>query len=177
MPKIPLKRFDPQTMPEHSVTLIVGPMGSGKSVLAKDLLKSVGLPTGIAELPWDVDRAEIDVRCRELTSKQIFKSDNGAMSFVELKRWMLRDINVLLMARSANLDPFLASHVRYVFALAEYGRERRKHLYKLFNCFPSFEMFEQVLDQCTYDHGCLVLDRASDSKELREMLFYYKAQL
>jgi len=42
--------------------------------------------------------------------------------------------------------------------------------------FPTFEIFCQVLNQCTENNECLVIDYTSKSSDLSSQVFWYKAE-
>ncbi len=42
-------------------------------------------------------------------------------------------------------------------------------------CFPTFEIFCQVMDQCTEDYNCLVINNNAKSNKLEDQVFWYKA--
>lgn len=37
--------------------------------------------------------------------------------------------------------------------------------------------FSRVMDKCTEDHGCIVLDNTSPTSKIEDSIFWYKAQL
>ena len=41
--------------------------------------------------------------------------------------------------------------------------------------FPTFESFCQIMDQCTEDYECLVINNNSHSNKLQDQIFWYKA--
>jgi hypothetical protein len=41
---------------------------------------------------------------------------------------------------------------------------------------PSFEHFCNILDACTQNHECLVIKTSGNSADLREQVFWYKAE-
>jgi hypothetical protein len=41
--------------------------------------------------------------------------------------------------------------------------------------FPTFESFCQVMDQCTENYECLVINNNSKSNKLHDQVFWYKA--
>jgi hypothetical protein len=41
--------------------------------------------------------------------------------------------------------------------------------------FPTFESFCGVLDACTDNYECLVIDNATRSNNLEDLVFWYKA--
>jgi hypothetical protein len=42
--------------------------------------------------------------------------------------------------------------------------------------FPTFESFAQIMDQCTENYECLVVNNNSKSNKLQDQIFWYKAQ-
>jgi hypothetical protein len=42
--------------------------------------------------------------------------------------------------------------------------------------FPTFESFCQVMDQCTENYECLVINNNVKSNKLHEQIFWYKAE-
>ena len=42
--------------------------------------------------------------------------------------------------------------------------------------FPTFESFAQVMDQCTENYECLVINNNAKSNKLQDQIFWYKAQ-
>jgi hypothetical protein len=41
--------------------------------------------------------------------------------------------------------------------------------------FPTFESFCQVMDQCTENYECLVINNNAKSNKLHDQIFWYKA--
>ena len=42
--------------------------------------------------------------------------------------------------------------------------------------FPNFDMFCQVMDQCTENYECLVINNNAKSNKLEDQVFWYKAE-
>jgi hypothetical protein len=42
--------------------------------------------------------------------------------------------------------------------------------------FPSFEVFCQVMDQCTENYECLVVNNNAKSNKIEDQVFWYKAE-
>ena len=77
-----------------------------------------------------------------------------------------------------DLPPGLRTNVDYVFCLRENVIQNREKLYKsFFGVFPSFHIFQQVMDSCTENYECLVLDNTSKSNNIEDCVFYYKARV
>lgn len=72
----------------------------------------------------------------------------------------------------------IRSNIDYVFCLRENILSNREKLYKnFFGIFPDQAMFNEVLDRCTEDFSCLVLDNTSRSNKIEDCVFWYKAQM
>lgn len=83
---------------------------------------------------------------------------------------------LLSMQNPMAITPGLRSNIDYTFILRTPNQRNRKNLYENYcGMFPSYEIFEKVLDACTEDYGCLVIDNTTKSNKLEDQVFYYKA--
>lgn len=83
---------------------------------------------------------------------------------------------LLTMQYVLGVPPNLRNNVDFVFILRENVLENRKKLWRHWaGIFPTFKMFCSVMDQCTEDHGCLVINNKSNSNKLEDCVFWYKA--
>mgnify|MGYP001234341527 FL=1 len=83
---------------------------------------------------------------------------------------------MITMQFSLGIPPALRSNVDYIFILRENIVSNRKRLYEHYaGMFPTFEIFQQVMDQCTADYECLVIDNTTKSNKIEDMVFWYKA--
>jgi hypothetical protein len=83
---------------------------------------------------------------------------------------------MLTMQYALGIPPNLRTNIDYVFILRENYVSNRKRLYEHYaGMFPSFEMFCQVMDQCTEDYECLVINNNAKSNKLVDQVFWYKA--
>ena len=72
--------------------------------------------------------------------------------------------------------PILRNNIDFVFILRESRIGARKKLYENFAGFvPTFEIFSQVLTQCTENYECLVVDNTTKSNNLTDQLYWFKA--
>jgi hypothetical protein len=72
----------------------------------------------------------------------------------------------------------IRTNVDYVFVLRDNVRQNRENLYKaFFGVFPTFDQFCQVMDACTENYECLVLDNTSKSNNITDCVFWYKAAM
>jgi hypothetical protein len=108
--------------------------------------------------------------------KSFLKDDCMRQLFMNGRHWK---IFFLLTAQYCmDLPPGLRTNVDYVFVLRENVTQNREKLFKsFFGIFPNFQMFQQVMDACTENYECLVLDNTSKSNHINECVFYYKAAL
>jgi hypothetical protein len=91
-------------------------------------------------------------------------------------RW-LKVFLLITMQFPLGIMPSLRTNVDYVFILREPYLSNRKRLYENYgSAFPSFEFFNQVMDQCTQNYECLVINNTSQSNKLEDCVFWYKAE-
>lgn len=77
-----------------------------------------------------------------------------------------------------DLSPDLRANIDYIFILRENIVQNREKLYKnFFGIFPTLDMFNQVMNSCTENHECLVLDNTSKSNKIEDCVFWYKANI
>ncbi len=83
---------------------------------------------------------------------------------------------MITMQYSLGIPPALRSNVDFIFILRENIVSNRKRLYEHYaGMFPTFDIFSQVMDQCTADFECLVIDNTTKSNKIEDMVFWYKA--
>ena len=84
---------------------------------------------------------------------------------------------ILTMQYALGIPPNLRTNIDYVFILRENYVSNRKRLYEHYaGMFPTFEMFCQVMDQCTENFECLVINNNAKSNKLEDQVFWYKAE-
>ena len=96
--------------------------------------------------------------------------------FMNGRHWKI--FFMLTMQYCMDLTPDLRANVDYVFILRENVLQNREKLYKsFFGVFPTFDMFNQVMNACTENYECLVLDNTSKSNKIEDCVFWYKAKM
>lgn len=109
-------------------------------------------------------------------NKAFMKDTCIRQCFMNGRHWKI--FFVLTMQYCMDLSPDLRANVDYVFILRENVIQNRERLWKsFFGVFPSFELFNQVMNACTENYECLVLDNTSKSNRLEDCVFYYKAPI
>ena len=92
-------------------------------------------------------------------------------------RW-LKVFFIITMQYPLGIQPALRTNVDFVFILREPYMTNRKRIFDNYaSAFPSFEFFCQIMDQCTQNYECLVVDNTSQSAKLEDCVFWYKAEI
>ena len=74
------------------------------------------------------------------------------------------------------VPPTLRTNIDYVFILRETYISNRKRIYENYaGMFPTYDSFSQILDQCTENFECLVINNTTKSNKLQDQVFWYKA--
>jgi len=102
------------------------------------------------------------------------KDSNMRSIFMNGRHYKL--LFLLTMQYALGIPPNLRTNIDYVFILRENYVSNRKRLYEHYaGMFPTFEMFNQVMDQCTENYECLVINNNAKSNKLTDQVFWYKA--
>jgi hypothetical protein len=85
-------------------------------------------------------------------------------------------ILIITMQFPLGIPPNLRTNIDYTFILRETSINNRKRLWDNYaSVFPTFESFCDVMNQCTNNYDCLVVDNTSKSNQLTDQIFWYKA--
>ncbi len=94
--------------------------------------------------------------------------------FMNGRHWKI--MLIITMQYPLGIPPTLRTNIDYVFILREPYIANRKRIYDNYaGMFPTFESFCQVMDQCTENYECLVINNNSKSNKLQDQVFWYKA--
>lgn len=95
--------------------------------------------------------------------------------FMNGRHWKI--MLVITMQYPLGIPPNLRTNIDFVFILRENYIANRKRIYENYaGMFPTFEAFSQVMDQCTENYECLVINNNSKSNKLQDQVFWYKAE-
>ena len=84
---------------------------------------------------------------------------------------------VLALQYVMGIPPVLRGQVDYVFILRENQVSARRRIYEQFaGIFPTFELFFQIMDQCTENFECLVIHNGAKTNRIEDCVFWYKAE-
>jgi len=94
--------------------------------------------------------------------------------FMNGRHWKI--MLIITMQYPLGVPPILRTNIDYVFILRDNYIANRKRIYENYaGMFPTFELFCQVMDQCTENYECLVIHNNSKSNQLIDQVFWYKA--
>ena len=94
--------------------------------------------------------------------------------FMNGRHWKL--MLIITMQYPLGIPPTLRTNIDYVFILREPYIANRKRIYDNYaGMFPTFESFCQVMDQCTENFECLVINNNAKSNKMQDQVFWYKA--
>ena len=94
--------------------------------------------------------------------------------FMNGRHWKV--MLIITMQYPLGIPPTLRTNIDYVFILRENYIANRRRIYENYaGMFPTFESFCQVMDQCTENFECLVINNNSKSNKLQDQVFWYKA--
>jgi hypothetical protein len=94
--------------------------------------------------------------------------------FMNGRHWKI--MLIITMQYPLGIPPTLRTNIDYVFILRENYIANRRRIYDNYaGMFPTFESFCQVMDQCTENYECLVINNNVKSNKLQDQVFWYKA--
>ena len=80
------------------------------------------------------------------------------------------------MQHALGLPPVLRNNIDYIFIFRNNILKEKQKIYDNYaGMFPSFEAFNQVMNQTTENFECLVIDNKIQSNKLEDQVFWYKA--
>lgn len=95
--------------------------------------------------------------------------------FMNGRHWKI--MLIITMQYPLGIPPNLRTNIDFVFILREPYINNRKRIYENYaGMFPTFEAFCQVMDQCTENYECLVINNNAKSNKLTDQIFWYKAE-
>jgi len=156
-----LRKFDKSKIRQRNgVVVVIGK--TGKSALINDLLANnqettfVVLDGCLLENTW-------------------LKSE--AVQYLFQHARSDRVLCIVTMPYAMSISPILRSNVDFVFILPESAvAANQKRVFDSYGgMFPSFDLFSQVLEQCTHNDECLVIDNTARGSNLEDMVTWYKA--
>jgi len=86
-------------------------------------------------------------------------------------------LSIIADSSLTRIAPVFRGHIDYVFIFQETKVSARQCIYEQFaGIFPTFELFCQIMDQCTENYECLVIHNGAKTNKIEDCVFWYKAQ-
>ena len=83
---------------------------------------------------------------------------------------------LITMQHGLGLPPDLRNNIDFVFIFRNNILKEREKIYTHYaGMFPTFDVFNQVMNQCTENYECLVIDNKVQSNNINDIVFWYKA--
>jgi hypothetical protein len=112
-----------------------------------------------------------------MADKKIWARDKNIAELLQNGRHYAIDYFCVLQY-SLGISPELRSNFDYVFLLGEDFLNNKRKLYEHYaGMFPSFDIFSQVFQHVTNDYGAMVLNNRVKSSNIRQKVFWYKADV
>lgn len=90
------------------------------------------------------------------------------------RHWAM--LYILSLQYCMDVRPAIRTNIDGCFILRESNLKNRKALYENYaSVIPDFKLFCDIMDQLTEDHTALYINRASQTNDWRECVFFYKA--
>ena len=94
--------------------------------------------------------------------------------FMNGRHWKI--MYIITMQYPLGIPPNLRTNIDYIFILRENILRNRRRIWEQFaGMFPTFDVFCTVMDQCTENYECLVINNNAKSNKLQDQIFWYKA--
>lgn len=82
------------------------------------------------------------------------------------------------MQHPLGVPPHLRTNIDFVFICREPIVSNRRRIYEHYaGIFPTFEAFCALMDQCTENFECLVINNTTRSNKIEDQVFWYKADM
>lgn len=127
---------------------------------------------------------------RRLDSRSLLILDNCVPDLIDMKWEKNKNFKFIFRTgKEANISMVITapyplkmpshylSSIDYVFILHDNNKKNKKALWDMFGgMFGTIDQFTSVMDQCTRDYGCMVIDRTKVSDKLTDQVYWYKAK-
>jgi len=175
--KLELKKFDPTKIKSDSVVIydeleekLVGKFLNRQINITKDKkreLEKHGSST--------IDPRAFLILDDCMYNKTSIKDKNIRCIFMNGRHYKI--FLLITMQHGLGLPPDLRSNIDYVFIFRNNIVKEREKIYNHYaGMFPTFDVFNQVMNQCTENFECLVIDNKTQSNNINDNVYWYKAQ-
>jgi hypothetical protein len=150
---------------------VVNNLISNQKKLAVKVMKETG-----KELKYVPEKA-IGLLIDDLAyDKKMLKEESMREIFMNGRHYNI--LTMITFQYMMDMPPVFRTNIDYVFVCKENRRDNIERLHKyFFGIFDNIADFRKVLNQCTNDYNCLVLDCTSRSNKIEDCVFWYKSEL
>jgi energy-coupling factor transporter ATP-binding protein EcfA2 len=121
--------------------------------------------------PWVANVLDDVTSDPKLFNKEIFLDyyKNG-------RHWKL--FSVIALQYCMDIKPSLRTCIDGAFILRETNKRNRESLYTNYaGCIPTFQDFNDIMDQITDNYTALFINNMTQSNKIEDMVFYYKPDI
>jgi len=105
-----------------------------------------------------------------------FFANNPTVSKIFMNGRHYNMLNIISLQYCKSIPPELRLNADYIFIMREPCIKERKKLHDEFGgIVPSFSAFSKIMDRCTDNYRCLVIDKTTSSNNIEDNVFFYKA--
>jgi len=84
---------------------------------------------------------------------------------------------LITMQYCLGVPPILRSNIDYIFIFRNNIMKEREKIYQHYaGMFPTFDIFNTVMDKCTENYECIVIDNKVQSNRLEDQVKWFKAR-
>jgi len=150
-------------------------------IIEKFLDRQVKISNQYLEEKKKYGKTDIDPRAFLILDDCMFDSSwtkDKNMRYLFLNGRHVHVFLLITMQYPLGIPPAMRANVDYVFICKNNMIKEREKLYNQYaGMFPSMDVFCQVMDQCTENFECIVINKRTVSNALNDQVFWYKAKV
>lgn len=150
-------------------------------IIEKFLDRQIKISNQYLEEKKKYGRSDIDPRAFLILDDCMFDSSwtkDKNMRYLFLNGRHVHVFLLITMQYPLGIPPAMRANVDYVFICRNNMVKEREKLYNQYaGMFPSMDVFNQVMDQCTENYECIVISKRTLSNKIEDQVFWYKAKV
>lgn len=148
-------------------------------ILANLVKRQKNLGLRITKEITETGRTNIDPRTFLIMDDCMFDSSwtrDKNIRYLFMNGRHIQTMVVISMQDPMGIPPALRNNTDFIFIFRNNFLNQREKLYHQWaGMFPDFDTFCQVMNQCTENYECLVIDNNAKSNKIEDQVFWYKA--
>ena len=107
--------------------------------------------------------------------------DNSWTKDINIKSCFINGLHykiffLITMQFPLGIPPHLRANIDYIFIFRDNMIRNKQKIYEHYaGMFPNFDVFRTVMDSCTENYECLVINNKVQSNKIEDQVFWYKA--